>query len=106
LNYIKKTKGEAPFIVCGDFNAWPKSPVYEMLIARGQLADIRVLLNEEKEDFVTAGFMNLRLHLDHIFSSGGIHWKDMAGTHGFGDLASPFHGLSDHIPLIAQFDLC
>ena len=105
LNYIKKTKGETPFIVCGDFNSWPKSPVYEMLLARGQLTDIRALLNEEKEDFVTAGFLNLKLHLDHIFFSGEIHWQNMADTHGFGDTTSPFHGLSDHVPLIAQFEL-
>ena len=105
LNYIKRTKDKTPFIVCGDFNAWPHSPVYEMLIARGQLTDIRVLLNEKEEDFVTAGFMNLRLHVDHIFSSGDIRWKNMKNTHRFGDRASPFHGLSDHIPLIAQFEL-
>ncbi|MCL2012352.1 MAG: endonuclease/exonuclease/phosphatase family protein [Cystobacterineae bacterium] len=104
LNYIKKTKIEAPCIVCGDFNAWPHSPVYEMLLSHGRLADVRVLLNEKQEDFVTAGFMQLRLHLDHIFSSADIHWENMADTHGFGDLSSPFHGLSDHIPLIAQFE--
>jgi len=105
LHYIKKTKGEAPFIVCGDFNAWPKSPVYEMLLNRGQLRDIRELLKEEKEGFVTAGFMNLRLHLDHIFFSGDIHWENMKNTHSFGDPTGPFHGLSDHVPLIAQFQL-
>jgi endonuclease/exonuclease/phosphatase family metal-dependent hydrolase len=105
LNYIKKTKGKAPVIVCGDFNSWPKSPVYEMLIARGQLTDVRVLLGEEKENFVTAGFMNMKLHLDHVFSSGDIRWKDMENTCRFGDATSPFHGLSDHIPLIAQFEL-
>jgi len=105
LHYIKKTKGEAPFIVCGDFNSWPNSPVYEMLISHGPLTDIRALLKEEKEDFVTAGFMNLRLHLDHIFFSGDIHWKNMNNTHCFGDTKGPFHGLSDHVPLIAQFEL-
>ncbi|MCL2179449.1 MAG: endonuclease/exonuclease/phosphatase family protein [Proteobacteria bacterium] len=105
LNYVKKTKGPTPSIVCGDFNSRPNSPVYEMLVARGGLADVRVLLNEGGEVFATAGFMRLRLHLDHIFSSGEIEWKDMAGTCGFGDLSSPFHGLSDHIPLIAQFEL-
>jgi endonuclease/exonuclease/phosphatase (EEP) superfamily protein YafD len=76
-----------------------------MLVSRGRLTDIRVLLNEKKEDFVTAGFMNLRLHLDHIFFSGEIHWENMADTRCFGDSTSPFHGLSDHIPLIAQFEL-
>jgi len=104
LNYIEATQGQTPFVVCGDFNAWPHSPVYEMLVAQGRLADVRALLKQEA-DFATAGFMNLRLHLDHIFSSGGIVWKNMADTRRFGDVDSPFHGLSDHVPLIAQFEV-
>ena len=55
--------------------------------------------------FPTAGFMHLRMHLDHVFGSQGVRWLDMQGTHPFGDLQSPFHGLSDHMPLIARFAL-
>ena len=56
--------------------------------------------------FPTAGLARLRMHLDHMFSSpNGIHWLDMEGTCRFADPASPFHGCSDHVPLIARFAL-
>ena len=53
----------------------------------------------------TAGFMHMRMHLDHIFSGGGVRWLDAEETRPFGDTRSRFHGLSDHMPLIARFQL-
>ena len=55
--------------------------------------------------FPTAGFMHMRMHLDHLFSNGGVRWLDMEETRPFGDVTSRFHGLSDHMPLIARFAL-
>ena len=55
--------------------------------------------------FPTAGFMHLRMHLDHVFGSPGVRWLDMQDTRPFGDPSSPFHGLSDHMPLVARFAL-
>jgi hypothetical protein len=49
--------------------------------------------------------MHMRMHLDHIFSGPGVRWLDTEETHPFGDPRSRFHGLSDHKPLIARFDL-
>ena len=49
--------------------------------------------------------MNLRMHLDHFFSGGNLRWLDLDGTSMFGDRQSPFFGKSDHMPLIARFDL-
>ena len=43
------------------------------------------------------------MHLDHVFGGNGVRWVDLEGTAPFG--ASPFQGLSDHIPLIARFQL-
>jgi hypothetical protein len=43
------------------------------------------------------------MHLDHLFSSPGVRWLDLDGTLPFGDARSPFHGKSDHVPLIARF---
>jgi hypothetical protein len=34
-----------------------------------------------------------------------MRWLDMEETRPFGDLSSSFHGLSDHMPLIARFTL-
>ncbi|HEX8537364.1 MAG TPA: endonuclease, partial [Cystobacter sp.] len=34
-----------------------------------------------------------------------VRWLDTDGTHAFGDTRSRFHGLSDHMPLIARFQV-
>ena len=49
--------------------------------------------------------MNLRMHLDHLFSSSNVSWRDLEGTCRFGDRSSPFWGKSDHMPLIGRFDV-
>jgi hypothetical protein len=64
-----------------------------------------LISNGAPRAFPTAGFMNLRMHLDHMFSNGGVQWLDMEGTCRYGDRHSPFFGKSDHMPLIARFDL-
>ena len=51
----------------------------------------------------TAGFMNLRMHLDHMFSGGGLRWLDFEGTHRFGQRNGLFKGLSDHVPIVGTF---
>jgi len=40
-----------------------------------------------------------------ISSRRRLRWVDLEDSHPFGDAKSPFHGLSDHIPLIGNFDL-
>lgn len=37
--------------------------------------------------------------------NGGVRWVDVEDTRPYGDVASRFHGLSDHVPLIARFAL-
>jgi len=32
-----------------------------------------------------------------------VKWVDLDGTHPYGDRANPFHGKSDHVPLIGRF---
>ena len=107
--FVKRLAGHEPFLVCGDFNSPPTSPVYRFLTeeagfggaqeALGQI-DARVL-----RGFPTAGFLRLRMHLDHLFAGNGLHWLDLDGTLPFGARASPFRGLSDHVPLLARFKL-
>lgn len=106
--FIQRHAGAEPFIVCGDFNSPPASPVYRYLTEDCGLVGVQQhlhQLNSDPRDFPTAGFMNLRMHLDHLFSSGGVHWHDLDGTCRFGDRKSPFWGKSDHMPLVARFDL-
>jgi endonuclease/exonuclease/phosphatase family metal-dependent hydrolase len=103
-----KSLGE-PFIVCGDFNSPPASPVYRYFTQEARFtcaqAAVGQIDDSTSRGFPTAGFMHLRMHLDHIFSSPGVRWLDTADTCPFGDAQSRFHGLSDHMPLIARFEL-
>ena len=82
------------------------SPVYEQL--RGQLRD--PLLEREGgvealKGFATAGFLQLRMHLDHVFSGPGVTWLDLDGSHPFDHPTRPFRGLSDHTPLLGHFSI-
>jgi endonuclease/exonuclease/phosphatase family metal-dependent hydrolase len=106
--FIHRHAGEEPFIVCGDFNSPPESPVYRYLTEDCGLVGVQKHLHQidrDPRDFPTAGFMNLRMHLDHLFSSPRVQWLDLEGTCRFGDRSSPFWGKSDHMPLIGRFDL-
>jgi endonuclease/exonuclease/phosphatase family metal-dependent hydrolase len=104
--FVRRHAGDEPFIVCGDFNSPPHSPVYRYLTEEAGFTGVQQSLGQlgnGPADFPTAGFMNLRMHLDHMFSGGGIRWLDLEGTSRFGDRHSPFWGKSDHMPLIARF---
>jgi hypothetical protein len=46
--------------------------------------------------------MRMRMHLDHVFAGRGIRWIDFDETHPYGDRTTPFHGLSDHMPMVAR----
>lgn len=98
-----------PFVVCGDFNSPPNSPVFRTLTQEAEFVCAQVVVGQidptSARGFPTAGFLHLRMHLDHLFSGGGVRWTDLAGTAAFGDRSSPFFGLSDHMPLIGRFAL-
>jgi endonuclease/exonuclease/phosphatase family metal-dependent hydrolase len=107
--FVRSLAGEEPFVVCGDFNSPPASPVFRYLCDEAGLSCAQGAVGQidprASRGFPTAGFMHLRMHLDHVFGSAGVRWLDMQDTRPFGDLQSPFHGLSDHMPLIARFAL-
>jgi len=106
--FIQRHAAGEPFIVCGDFNSPPGSPVYRYLTEDCGLLGVQRSLGQidgSPQSFPTAGFMNLRMHLDHLFSGGSLRWLDCEGTRRFGDKSSPFWGKSDHMPLIARFEL-
>ncbi|MCC6552244.1 MAG: endonuclease/exonuclease/phosphatase family protein [Polyangiaceae bacterium] len=106
--FVRREKRSESFVVVGDFNSLPGSPVDRYLREEGGLIDafskVRGVSAREACAFPTAGFMNLRMHVDHVYSSERLEWVDLAGTHPFGHRGS-FSGLSDHVPLIARCHL-
>ena len=94
------------FFIAGDFNSLPGSPVYKYLVGqpgyKDPFAHVYRMTDNELKQWPTAGFMRLRMHLDHIFTGPMLKWIDFDETHPFGDRACVFHGLSDHMPIIGR----
>ncbi|MCP3100985.1 endonuclease/exonuclease/phosphatase family protein [Myxococcus sp. K15C18031901] len=108
-DFVSAHSANEPFVICGDFNSPPSSPVFRYLTGDARLTCAQAAVGQidpnVSRGFPTAGFMHMRMHLDHVFSSAGIRWLDAQETSPFGDLKSRFHGLSDHMPIIARFAL-
>lgn len=104
--FIETERASDRFLIVGDFNALPGSPVYQLLVDELGYTDPFARLHrmsvEELRHWPTAGFMQLRMHLDHVLSGPGLEWIDFDETHPFGDRTSAFHGLSDHMPIIGR----
>jgi endonuclease/exonuclease/phosphatase family metal-dependent hydrolase len=104
--FVEAERKSERFVVVGDFNSLPGSPVYDCLVGDCGWVDAfahRYRMSiDELASWPTAGFMRLRMHLDHVFAGPGIRWLDFDDTHPFGDRTAPFHGLSDHMPLVAR----
>lgn len=109
VSFVEREKRSDRFLIVGDFNALPGSPVYRMLLESGLVRDpFAEYYKFDEEDLVrwpTAGFMNLRMHLDHVFSGPALAWRDFDGTHKFGQKNGMFRGLSDHVPILGSFDV-
>ena len=107
LAFIERERSSDRFLVMGDLNSLPGSPVYDYLTVGHQWQDALAVPLEHDlarlQQFATAGFMHLRMHIDHVFFGPGLRWFDSSGTHPFGDRRSPFHGLSDHVPILGRF---
>jgi endonuclease/exonuclease/phosphatase family metal-dependent hydrolase len=106
VRFVERERASDRFVVVGDFNALPGSPVYQCLVGdHGWLdafANRYKLSVDELESWPTAGFMRMRMHLDHVFTGHGIRWLDFDETHPYGDRTTAFHGLSDHMPMVAR----
>ena len=103
--FVAETRADsAGFVVLGDFNSLPGSPVYEHFVAKCKYRDafgaFSRMTVDELRAFPTAGFLNMRMHLDHVFSGPGVEWHDFDHTAAFGDRTSVFHRLSDHVPIV------
>lgn len=108
LRFIEQERKSNRWLLVGDFNALPGSPVYRALREAG-LCDAFGSYHEWDEDALvkwpTAGFMNMRMHLDHVFCSEALRWLHFDGTHKFGQKNGTFHSLSDHVPIVGTFTL-
>jgi endonuclease/exonuclease/phosphatase family metal-dependent hydrolase len=107
--FVRRTAHGEPFVVAGDFNATPGSPVYELLTGPGGFVGAQEALGladpARPRAFPSAGFLRLRMHLDHLFVGGGVRPIDFDGTLPFGDAKSPFAGASDHTPIVARLEV-
>lgn len=105
-DFVEKEQRSPFFVVVGDFNALPGSPVDRYLQQERGFVDafrkVQGLGEAEARAYPTAGFLNLRMHLDHVYSSAQLEWHDFEETRPFGEEGA-FAGLSDHVPLIARF---
>jgi endonuclease/exonuclease/phosphatase family metal-dependent hydrolase len=105
--FVRRHARGEPFVVCGDFNSAPGSPVFRYLTDEEGFhsahATAGLIEDGDPRAFPTAGFMRLRMHLDHVFYGNGVSCMDLEGTVRFGDRRGPFAGLSDHVPLICRF---
>ena len=105
LTFVAKAKGDGGVVLAGDFNAGPGSPVLERIRAAGLVHGLEAAhgLDENAlRGFPTAGFMHLRMHIDHAFTSAELAFDHFAETFPFGRGEGPFHGLSDHMPLVGN----
>jgi endonuclease/exonuclease/phosphatase family metal-dependent hydrolase len=105
VRFVERERVSDRFIVVGDFNALPGSPVYSRLVENGwtdAFAQRYRMTLRELEGWPTAGFMRMRMHLDHVFTGRGLRWLDFDETYPFGDRTALFHGLSDHMPMVAR----
>ncbi len=107
VRFVESERASDKFVIVGDFNALPGSPVYRYLVDEAKLTDPFARLHKMNEDelrhWPTAGFMRMRMHLDHVFSGDAITWIDFEGSAPVGDRGSSFYRLSDHAPIIGSF---
>ncbi len=105
--FINASRSSDRYLVVGDFNSLPASPAYQRLLEHLGMVDCTVEKTgtppeELRQSWPTAGFMHLRMRLDHIFAGPGLRCLDLEDTHPFGT-PGRWHGLSDHVPIVGRF---
>src|SRR5256885_16976191 len=83
-NFIARQAGKEPFVVCGDFNSPPGSPVYRYLTEEAGLVGGQRAPGQNEgapRGFSPARFLSPRMHLDHLFSSSHAEQVDLDRTH-------------------------
>lgn len=107
--FVRAERSSDRFVLVGDFNSLPGSKVYRELLRQGDCIDAfaahHALDERTLEELPTAGFLALRMRIDHLFSGRGLAWTEFDSTHAFSSERAPFEGMSDHAPLIGSFVL-
>ncbi len=105
VKFVNTQKKSERFVVVGDFNSLPGSPAYKALrdAFADPFADYWHFDEEAMLEWPTAGFMNMRMHIDHVFAGRGLEFTDFDGCHRFGQKGGAFRGLSDHVPIVGSF---
>ena len=109
LNFVSSRGRADASILVGDFNALPGSRVYTRIVREDTLfhdAHARYLGAGPKQlqKMPSAGFMNLRYRLDHIFCCSNVRFSTFENTAPYGK-EHPWGALSDHSPLAGRFDI-
>lgn len=107
-DFVGSRADNGRFLLMGDFNALPGSPVYERVQANLGVHDafseaMGLPPEQLRSKWPTCGFLHLRMRLDHVFVGGGLGGVSFDGTHPFGDPRGHWHGLSDHVPILGAF---
>lgn len=107
VDFVKARRESERFVVLGDFNALPDSPAYNQVLTGLEVRDPFPKLTglspiELRSAWPTAGFMHLRMRLDHVFLGRGLDAVDFEDSHPFGQAGGKWHGLSDHVPLVGR----
>ncbi|MBT9560227.1 MAG: endonuclease/exonuclease/phosphatase family protein [Myxococcales bacterium] len=106
LDFVSRTSDLDATVLVGDFNALPGSRVYSTVAER--LRDAHATHIGAPPDHMvhmhSAGFMNLRYRLDHVFAGRRIQFHDFHDTAPYGR-THPWVALSDHSPLVGRFSV-
>ena len=106
--FASEERATNSFLIVGDFNSLPGSPAYRFLVHECGLRDVYLqyfgLDERSLRKHPTAGFLNMRMRIDHVLAGPGVSWLDFDDTAHF-DAGGAFAGLSDHVPLIGRFTL-
>jgi endonuclease/exonuclease/phosphatase family metal-dependent hydrolase len=101
-SFIQARSYGGRFVVMGDFNSQPDSDTYRRLSEGYGWVDGVRSLGAPLDP--TAGFLNLRMRLDHVFHGPGLRQVDQDDTHAYGDRTGRWHGLSDHVPVLGRLE--
>ena len=105
---IERRRRSPRVVLMGDFNSLPGSQVDRLLQTELGLVDALATSNDfdetQRAAWPTAGFFGMRMAIDRIYASPGIVWTDFDGSAPF-ESHSPFHGLSDHVPIVGRMHL-
>ncbi len=108
VDFVEGHRASDRYVVFGDFNAQPGSPTYERVRTGLRVTDAMVdqtglESTDLRRRWPSAGFMALRMRLDHVFAGPGLRVVDVEDTPVFGQ-SGPWHGLSDHVPQLGRLE--